>query len=114
MTGILGCLVSAVFQLALALAPLEALASDTSLESFAASSHSGLRPRDGLVVGGPEPVREVPGLAHRPAALAAAQDRPDTRDFLGSVCIAANVPAVVAGAHAHAWQGRAPPSTSLS
>ena len=113
MAGFLGCLASALLQIFLALAPVDAIADDTGLESASAATHSLSGGESGQIFSGDDPRFDLLEIAVEPG------------DFLDFSC-QAELPATTssfavfagaisfAGVCEHYYRVRAPPHASFS
>lgn len=113
MAGFLGCLASALLQIFLALAPVDAIADDTGLESAAPAAHAVSGGDAGLVLSGDDPRPDVPDRAFEPGEFLAVSRRADLPAPTSSFAVFADAVSF-AGVRGHYYRVRAPPHASFS
>lgn len=113
MAGFLGCLASALLQIFLALAPVDAIADDTGLESPVTATHAVTGGDADLILSGDDPRADPLDRAFEPGEVLTASRQADLPAPTSSFAVFADATSF-AGACEHYYRVRAPPRASFS
>lgn len=102
-----------MLQVFLTLAPVDALADDSSFENITATSQYASSQGGGFVLGGSDPVQDTFDRAFEPGEVFAVPEDGETAVERNSLSLFANAPAA-AGVVARFYRTRAPPFSSFS
>jgi len=113
MAGFLGCLASALLQIFLALAPVDAVADDTGFESTATATQAPSGGDTALILSGDDPRADVLDRAFEPGEFLAVSRQAEMPAPTSSFAVFADAISF-AGACEHYYRVRAPPYAPFS